>query len=367
MNANYLYSLIAVLVLAFIAWFGVETAGLQALFGIVIPYLAAVIFVVGFIYKVLDWTRSVVPFRITTTCGQQKSLPWFKQAKIDNPSSTWAVIVRMVLEILCFRSLFRNTRMSLAEGARLAYKWEIFLWVGALAFHYAFFAVVIRHFRFFTEPVPFLITLLENVDSFFRIELSFDFMQVGMPGFYLSGLVLLAAVFYLCARRIFIAKVKYISLASDFFPLFLIFGIVFTGILMRYFAKIDITSAKALTMGLVTFHPTIPAGVGGLFYVHLFLVSILLIYFPFSKLMHAGGVFLSPTRNMTGNTREVRHINRWNYPVPVHTYEEYEDEFREKMVDVGLPVDKELEVQAPEEASEESTSDGTDAADGEKE
>lgn len=367
MNANYLYSLIAVLVLAFIAWFGVEAAGLTPLFGIVIPYLAAVIFVVGFIWKVIGWTRSVVPFRITTTCGQQKSLPWFKQAKIDNPSSSLAVIVRMALEVLCFRSLFRNTRMSLQEGNKLAYKWEIFLWVGALAFHYAFFTVLIRHLRFFTEPVPFLITLLENLDSFFRIEVSYNFAQIGMPGFYMSGVLLLAAVLYLCCRRIFIAKVKFISLASDFFPLFLIFGIALTGILMRYFAKVDITSAKTLAMGLVTFHPTVPEGIGGLFYVHLFLVSILLIYFPFSKLMHAGGIFLSPTRNMTGNTREVRHVNRWNSPVPVHTYEEYEDEFREKMVEVGLPVEKELEVQAPEEASQESAAEAADAADGEKE
>ena len=62
--------------------------------------------------------------------------------------------------------------------------------------------------------------------------------------------------------------------------------------------------------------------------------------FPFSKLMHMGGVFLSPTRNLANNNRAVRHINPWDYPVHVHTYEEYEDEFREKMVEVGIPVDK---------------------------
>ena len=95
-------------------------------------------------------------------------------------------------------------------------------------------------------------------------------------------------------------------------------------------------------MGLVTFHPSIPqGGIGGIFYVHLFFVCILLAYFPFSKLMHMGGIFLSPTRNLPGNTRAVRHVNPWNYPVKVHTYEEYEDEFREKMIEAGLPVEKE--------------------------
>jgi len=167
-----------------------------------------------------------------------------------------------------------------------------------------------------------------------------------LPGVFISGLVLLAAVTYLFTRRLFIRQVRYISLASDYFPLFLIFGIALTGILMRYFIKIDITAAKELTMGLVTLRPTIPEGVGSVFYIHLFFVSVLLAYFPFSKLMHLAGIFLSPTRNLTTNTRAKRHINPWNYPVPVHTYEEYEDEFREKMIEVGIPVDK-MPVETP--------------------
>lgn len=186
--------------------------------------------------------------------------------------------------------------------------------------------------RLFTEPVPLCIQLLEKLDGFF---------QIGVPGIFLSGIVLLAAVFYLFIRRVIIPQVNYVSLAQDFFPLFLIFGIAFTGILMRHFAKIDITGAKQLAMGLVTFHPTIPQGIGGIFYVHIFFVSVLLAYFPFSKLMHMGGVFMSPTRNLPGNTRAVRHVNPWNYPVETHTYEEYEEEFREKMIEAGLPVEKE--------------------------
>jgi nitrate reductase gamma subunit len=332
-------SLIAVIVLFLIAWAG-TAIGLQVVFGIIIPYLALLTFIVGFVYKVMGWSRSAVPFRIPTTGGQQKSLPWVKHSKLDCPATGWQVVVRMALEILTFRSLFRNTRMQLKDGSKISYQLEIFLWVGALAFHYAFFAVLVRHLRFFTDPVPFFVTLVENVDSFFRVEILYPGFQFGLPGVFLSGIVLLVAAAYLFSRRLFIRQVRYISLASDYFPLFLIFSIALTGILMRYFAKIDVTAAKELTMGLVTLRPTIPEGVGAVFYIHLFFVSVLLAYFPFSKLMHLGGIFLSPTRNLTTDTRARRHVNPWNYPVPVHTYEEYEDEFRDKMIEAGLPVDK---------------------------
>jgi nitrate reductase gamma subunit len=334
-----MFSLVAVIVLFLIAWAG-TALGLQVLFGIIIPYIAVILFIVGFIYRVMSWSRSAVPFRIPTTGGQHQSLPWFKHAQFDSPATRWQVVVRMALEILTFRSLFRNTRMKLKEGGRLSYQLEIFLWVGALAFHYAFLTVLIRHLRFFTEPVPFFVQLIENIDSFFRFEFLFPVFQFGLPGVYLSGIVLLLAAGYLFSRRILIPQLRYISLASDYFPLILIFGIALTGILMRYVTKIDVTAAKALTMGLVTFRWTIPEGVGTVFYIHLFFVSVLLAYFPFSKLMHLGGIFLSPTRNLTTDTRARRHVNPWNYPVPVHTYEEYEDEFREKMVEAGIPVDK---------------------------
>ncbi len=348
MNKHYLYALFAVIALFLVAYVGAAVLGLRIIFGVIIPYLAAIAFVGGVIYKIMGWSRSAVPFAIPTTCGQQKTLPWIKPSRIDCPSTTGGVILRMFFEVTCFRSLFRNTKMRLEEGNRLTYKWEIWLWGVALAFHYAFLVVIIRHLRLFITPVPFFVDMLEKVDGFFKVELAYDAIHFGLPGVYLSGFVLLGAVTFLLVRRLWIPQIRYISLAADYFPLFLIFGIAFTGILMRYFIKIDVVEAKALAMGLVTLHPTAPAGIGGIFYVHLFFVSVLLAYFPFSKLMHAGGVFLSPTRNMATNTREKRHVNPWNYPVKVHTYEEYEDEFREKMVEAGLPVDKPLETPAAE-------------------
>jgi nitrate reductase gamma subunit len=311
-------------------------------FGVVVPYLALIVFVVGFVRKVMGWARSAVPFAIPTTGGQARSFPWIKDAKIDNPSCRMGVVLRMALEVLTFRSLFRNTRTKLKEG-KFVFQLEIFLWAGALAFHYAFLTVLLRHTRLFLEPVPWCVQMLETIDSFFRIEIIYPDFQFGLPAVYLSGIVLLAAVVYLAVRRIVIAPVRYISIAADYFPLILIFGIAFSGIMMRYVTKVDIAAAKQLTMGLVTLHPVVPEGIGAVFYVHLMLVCALLAYFPYSKLMHMGGIFLSPTRNMLGNTRAYRHVNPWNYPVHVHTYAEYEDEFREKMVEAGLPVDKPLE------------------------
>ena len=354
MNLRYIIPLIAVIVLFFISFLGAQVSGLQYVFGVVSPSLAIITFVLGFAARVIGWSRSPVPFSIPTTTGQQKSLPWIKHAQFDSPISKWQIVVRMALEILTFRSLFRNTRMKLKEGGRISYQLELFLWIGALAFHYAFLVVLIRHLRLFIEPVPFWVQLIENVDSFFRIEIIYPAFKFGLPGVYISGIVLLAAVSYLFLRRLFVGQVKYISIASDYFPLFLIFGIAFSGIFMRYVTKVDVTAVKELTMGLVTFRPTIPDGVSAVFFVHIFFVSILLAYFPFSKLMHLGGVFLSPTRNMATDTRVRRHINPWNYPVPVHTYDEYEDEFREKMVEVGLPVEKMPEPAPAEEPASDS-------------
>ena len=330
MNEKYLFSLMAVVLLFLLSYAGVEVAGLQVLFGIVIPYLALIIFLAGFAYRIINWAQTPVPYKIPTTGGQQKSLPWIPHAAIDCPDTKAQVVGRMAMEVLLFRSLFRNLVFK-KEGDKLAYRMELFLWLGAIVFHYAFLAVTIRHLRFFAEPVPFFVTGLEKVDSF---------LQMGLPVVYLSGIALLAGVLYLAIRRIYVGHTRYISLASDFFPLFLIIGIAVTGIMMRYFTKVDISTVKELTMGLVTFRPAVPEGIGTLFFVHLFLVSVLLAYFPFSKLMHMGGVFMSPTRNLACNTRAERHVNPWNYPVPVHTYEEYEDDFREHMIEAGLPVEK---------------------------
>ncbi|MCP4683572.1 MAG: menaquinol oxidoreductase, partial [Desulfobacterales bacterium] len=341
---NFVLSIIvgalAVGLVVLIPWVGVGALDLRWLFGVIIPYAAMATFFIGIVVRVLGWARSPVPFRIPTTAGQEWSFPWIKRNPIDNPKGIGGVIVRMLFEVLTFRSLFRHTRLEYrnVDGApKIDYEWEKWLWLAALAFHYSFLVIFLRHFRFFMEPVPGFVHLLENLDGFMQLGLA-PLSGLGIPGVYLTNMLLMAAVTYLFVRRIYIPQVRYISLPADFFPLFLILALGTSGILMRYLIRVDITAVKELVIGLFKFSPTVPDGIGVIFYIHLFTVSVLIAYFPFSKLMHMAGVFLSPTRNLANNSRVVRHVNPWSYDVKFHTYEAYEDDFREKMIEAGLPV-----------------------------
>lgn len=321
--------LLLVGLLALCAWACTAYLGLYTLFGVVIPYVAFAAFVIGFIIRIIRWGKSAVPFAIPTTCGQEKSLPWIKQAKLDNPSSYAGVIGRMFLEIFCFRSLFRNNKVEKNDG-ELAIGSAKWLWLFGLMFHWSMLIIVLRHLRLFMDPIPMWISGIEWVDGI---------LQVGLPIVYITDVLLVGALTFLFLRRVLIPRIRYISLSVDYFPLFLLLGIAISGICMRYIFRIDITTVKELTMGLITFSPVVGSDIQPIFYLHIFLVSTLLIYFPWSKLMHSGGIFFSPTRNMANNSRAVRHVNPWNYDVKVHTYAEYEQEFGEKMKKAGLPLD----------------------------
>ena len=339
---KYAFSFLAVIALVLIAWLGSQIPGMPYLFGVALPYLALMIFLGGFVYRVVNWAKSPVPFSIQTTCGQGKSLDFIKHNRLEAPNTTAEVVARMFLEIVLFRSLFRNTKSEVHDGPHITYESSKWLWLFSLIFHYSFLVVVIRHLRLFLDPVPACLGWLEFADGFF---------QIGAPVLYLTDAGLLAGVVLLFGRRLITRHVRFISLVNDYFPLVLIFAIALTGVLMRYFLRtdIDIVNVKQLTVGLVTFSPVIGAKIGAIFYIHIFLVCVLLAYFPFSKLMHMGGVFMSPTRNMKNNSRAVRHVNPWNPRILPHSYAGYEDDFREYMVDAGLPVDKELPPKKDEE------------------
>ncbi len=340
-----LFSFFAVIVLVLIPWIGVGALNLRVLFGIIVPYAAMATFFVGIVVRVIGWARSPSPFRIPTTAGQQWSLPWIKHSCIDNPKGTGGVIIRMIFEVLTFRSLFRNTRLEYRniDGVpKVDYEWEKWLWLAALMFHYSFLVIFLRHFRLFLQQIPGFVSLLDSLDGFMQLGV-LPFPGLNVPEVYLTDMLVMLALTYLFVRRIYIPQIRYVSLPADYFPLFLLLALGFTGILMRYFLRVDITAVKELAVGLFKFQPKSPEGIGVIFYIHLFMISVLIAYFPFSKLMHFAGIFLSPTRNLSNNSRIKRHINPWNYPVKYHTYEEYEDEFREKMIEAGLPVDKQPE------------------------
>ena len=328
---NLLKSIVAVLILTLVALGFSASSGLAYLLTVFIPYAAFAIFVVGFVYRVVRWGKSPVPFRIPSTCGQEKSLPWIKTNPLDNPSGLWGVIGRMALEILLFRSLFRNTKSEILQH-KPVYDSAKWLWFFGLLFHWSLLIIVLRHLRFFVEPVAGCINTLSAVDGFF---------EIGIPTLYLSDAAILAGLSFLLFRRVVSPRLRYISLFSDYFALLLILGVVGTGLLMRHFFPADLLQVKNLALGWVTFSPAVPDGVGTLFYMHLCFVFTLMVFIPMSKLMHMAGVFLSPTRNLANDNRMNRHVNPWNAPVKVHTYEEYEDEFRDKMKLAGLPVDKE--------------------------
>ena len=333
---NVLVSLATVGGLFLLGWFG-AASGLGWVFGVAIPYLAVALFLGGLIYRVMSWANVPVPFRIPTTCGQQKALSWIKPQGLENPHNTLTVMGRMALEVLFFRSLLRNTKSKLTEGRRLVYETDLWLWLAAMAMHWSFLIILIRHLRLMIDPVPFCVTLLEKTDGFFEVEL---------PVIYATSVLFLVALAYLLLRRLAVAQVRYISLVGDYFPLFLLLGIGISGFCLRHLFKTDIVSVKQLALGLTSFQVAaidseVFASISPLFFGHLFLVSVLLAYFPFSKLTHMAGVFLSPTRNLANTNRSAHHVNPWDYPVKVHPYDEYEDELRDKMKAAGVPVEKE--------------------------
>ena len=326
-----LMPLVMVALLALVPWVGVTYGKLDYLFGVVIPYSSLAILLLGIILRMVDWLRRPVPFRIPTTCGQEKSLDWIPYSPLESPSNGFQAAIRVLSEVFLFRSLFRNTKAELHGGSKLTYGSHKWLWLGGLAFHWSLLVVVLRHARFFFQELPLPIEMIEAGDGF---------LDVTVPVLYLSGIVALAAVTFLVLRRLQDEKLRIISLPTDYFPLFLIGAIVTAGLSMRYVAKVNIMNVKALTLGLAGLSFDAPTEIGALFYVHLFLVCVLFIYFPFSKLTHMGGIFLSPTRNLPNDSRAKRHVNPWNPDIKFRTYAEYEDDYREKMKKAGLPVEK---------------------------
>jgi nitrate reductase gamma subunit len=328
---TFLPALIIIIVLELTAFGATQLPGTAFLFTVILPYAAFGVFIGGVVYRLIDWGGSPVPFRIPTTCGQEKSLPWIKISRLESPAGAGGVWGRMALEALAFRSLFRNTKQEMYEG-RPVYGSAKWLWFFGLMFHWSLLIIVLRHMRFFIEPIAPAVSGIAAVDGFF---------EIGVPTLYMTDIFVLAALIFLLLRRLAAPQLRYISLAADYLPLLLIMAIATTGVLMKTFSPVDLEDIKTLAAGWTTFAFAVPKSAGPVFYMHLFSVCALLFWLPFSKLSHLGGVFLSPTRNLANNSRMRRHINPWNAPVKVHTYEEYEDEFRDKMKAVGLPVEKE--------------------------
>jgi len=325
-----LQAAVTVMLLALIGAIGGQLPAGRELLTVVVPYASVIVLLAGVCYRVSVWALSPVPFRIPTTCGQQASLPWIRPARLDNPTSGFGAAVRVLLEVLLFRSLLRNSRTRLHDG-RYATAESRVLWLGALALHWALLVVVLRHLRLFVEPVPDFVRALSAADGM---------LQIGATPLLISNVLLIAALVYLLLRRWWSPLLRYLSLFSDYFALLLLLGIALTGVLMRHAVRVDVVSVKEFALGLATFHPQVPTSDSPVFLSHLLLVCTLAVYLPFSKLMHFGGALLSPTRNLANNNRRKRHVNPWNPPLPVHGYAEWENEFADRIKLAGIELDQ---------------------------
>lgn len=227
----------------------------------VIFYAATAIFVIGVGYKMYDYARTPAPLKIPTTPA---------------PTTSTGVVFRLFREVVFFESLFKAT------------KWT---WIFGWVFHAALLLVLIRHVRYFQEPVWTVITLAQP----FGLYAGFA-MAIGLAG--------------LWARRFLVDRVRYISTPSDHLMLALLLAIGLTGLGMKYVAHTDIVMLKNFMQGLMTFSIQ-PIPNDPLLLAHLFLVATLMTIFPISKLMHAPGLFFSPSRNQADNPREHRYVSAW--------------------------------------------------------
>jgi nitrate reductase gamma subunit len=193
------------------------------------------------------------------------------------PTTRGGVALRMLVEVTLFRQLFR------------ASKWT---WLFGWMFHVALLLVLLRHLRYFTEPVWFWVDLIQPF------------------GLY-AAFALLAGLAGLWARRVLVDRVRYISSPSDHLMLALLAAIAASGLAMKYVAHTDIVALKAFFLGLMAFDwQPLPADPALL--IHLALVALLMIVFPVSKLLHAPGVFFSPSLNQVDDARERRHLAGWS-------------------------------------------------------
>lgn len=224
-------------------------------------YLAIAVLAGGLAYKIFDFARTPAPLCIPTTPA---------------PTTAGGVVLRMLREIALFESLFKG---------------NLWTWIFAVLFHAGLALVLIRHLRYFTEPVWF-------------------WVAVAQPFGIYAGFAMAAGLGGLWARRFLVERIRYISTPSDHLMLALLLGIGLSGLTMKFLAHTDIVGVKRFFLGLMRFDMQPLPEHGGLC-LHLLLVALLMIIFPFSKLLHAPGVFFSPTRNQIDNPREARRLAPW--------------------------------------------------------
>lgn len=224
-------------------------------------YVATLTLFVGVALKVASYARTPAPLKIPTTPA---------------PTTMTGVVFRMLREVTLFESLFKS---------------NLWIWALGMLFHASLALVLLRHLRYFTEPVWGWVVFLQ-------------------PFGILAGLAMVAGLAGLWLRRFAVERIRYISTPSDHLMLALLLLIALSGLGMKFVAHTDVIAVKTFFLGLMRFDVQ-PLPADALLYAHLGLVAGLMIVFPFSKLLHAPGIFFSPTRNQVDNPRELRHRAAW--------------------------------------------------------
>lgn len=224
-------------------------------------YLATALLVGGLAYKIYIYSRTPAPLKIPT---------------MPAPTTTTGVVMRMGREVVLFESLFKSN------------KW---IWIFGWMFHFGLLLVLLRHLRYFTEPVWGWVVLIQPFGRY-------------------AAFAMIAGLLGLWARRFLVDRVRYISTPSDHLMLALLVGIGLSGAAMSFVAHTNIVGLKEFMLGLMLFDWQ-PLPADPILLAHLSLVALLMIIFPISKLLHAPGIFFSPTRNQADNSRDTRHVAPW--------------------------------------------------------
>ena len=224
-------------------------------------YVATATILLGLAVRIRDYANTPAPLKVPTTPA---------------PTTKGGVVMRLFKEVVFFKALFKSN------------KW---IWLFGWVFHFALLLVLLRHLRYFTDPVWGWVSLMQPLGKYAGFA-----MVIGLAG--------------LLFRRIAVNRVRYISAPSDYLMLLLILGIGATGLGMKYIVHTDIVALKAFFLGLMYFDWQ-PLPEDPLLLIHLGLVALLMIIFPFSKLIHAVGIFFSPGLNQVDNPREERHLSAW--------------------------------------------------------
>jgi len=224
--------------------------------GQVLPYIAATVFIGGMAWRLTSWLKTPAPYPITL---------------FPAPTSSIARFGAIGRELLFFSSLRRGD-----QG----------LWIWAWLMHISLAMIIAGHIvgiYYLTHQFT-LIGLSEAASS----SLSASLGTVSGVGFFAALVVL----FY---RRTAIPEVKRLSDPADYFELLLLMTIVVTGMHMRVTSlaeEVNLVDIRTYLGGLLALRP-VPIPEQWIFVSHFFLVNVLLIYLPFSKMVHMAGFFVN--------------------------------------------------------------------------